>query len=142
MTPVKRTFSQILSKMKACLFKIVMMITCKKGRHNNFCHENRNRPALKKKSPRVTRSCRRSFGALYFPRSTNIRRSFEYTDCRFFCWIILINFDGQFIMAWILKQGMTPDVIQMEDIPFLHPSLKIRISRFIEFPAHASVKDP
>ncbi|GIY98535.1 DNA-directed DNA polymerase [Caerostris extrusa] len=26
MTPVKRTFSQILSKMKACLFKIVMMM--------------------------------------------------------------------------------------------------------------------
>ncbi|GIY64709.1 DNA-directed DNA polymerase [Caerostris extrusa] len=45
------------------------------------------------------------------------------------------GFDGQFIMAWILKQGMTPDVIPNGGLimSILHPSLKIRIIDSLNF---------
>ncbi|GIY06033.1 uncharacterized protein CDAR_24631 [Caerostris darwini] len=49
--------------------------------------------------------------------------------------VMIINFDGQFTMAWILKQGMTPDVIPNGGLIMstLHPSLKIRIIDSLNF---------
>ncbi|GIY23146.1 DNA-directed DNA polymerase [Caerostris extrusa] len=88
-----------------------------------------NRPALKKCS-RVTRSCRRSFGAMYFPRTCENFCAWLFTpEHKGFTAIAhnMKGFDGQFIMAWILKQGMTPDVIPNRGLimSILHPSLKI-----------------
>ncbi|GIX98241.1 DNA-directed DNA polymerase [Caerostris extrusa] len=72
-----------------------------------------------------------------------------YSACENFCaWLFtpehkgftaiahnMKGFDGQFIMAWILKQGMTPDVIPNGGLimSILHPSLKIRIIDSLNF---------
>ncbi|GIX70317.1 DNA-directed DNA polymerase [Caerostris darwini] len=72
-----------------------------------------------------------------------------YSACENFCaWLFTLEhkgftaiahnmkgFDGQFIMAWILKQGITPDVIPNGGLimSILHPSLKIRIIDSLNF---------
>ncbi|GIX93570.1 DNA-directed DNA polymerase [Caerostris darwini] len=72
-----------------------------------------------------------------------------YSACENFCaWLFTLEhkgftaiahnmkgFDGQFIMAWILKQGITPDVIPKGGLimSILHPSLKIRIIDSLNF---------
>ncbi|GIY43351.1 hypothetical protein CDAR_38231 [Caerostris darwini] len=72
-----------------------------------------------------------------------------YSACENFCaWLFtpehkgftaiahnMKGFDGQFITAWILKQGITPDVIPNGGLimSILHPSLKIPIIDSLNF---------
>ncbi|GIY37202.1 DNA-directed DNA polymerase [Caerostris darwini] len=76
-------------------------------------------------------------------------KKFGYSACENFCaWLYtpehkgftaiarnIKGFDGQFIMAWILKQGMTPDVIPNGELimSILPPFLKIRIIDSLNF---------